>query len=201
MVEVKPPFNPTSAVADMAATLKSYQLGSTVGDKYAAGWVVDAFAKVGVTYMSTPSATAQAYLDALPRLHLRPRSPARQSATCLAVRGVGKTFDAGRPRQGRPWSGRPGRLLQRGGAGAFGAGERLRSHHELGPGRRAAALSASVFRSTGRPGTAPMMRRFASRPVRPWRPFGRRQCLPFSVGVALLEILPRKSLRRCHRED
>ena len=66
LVEVKPPFNPTSVVADMAATLKSYGLSSTVGDKYAAGWVVDAFAKVGVTYEHAERDRSEAYLDALP---------------------------------------------------------------------------------------------------------------------------------------
>jgi hypothetical protein len=66
LVEVKPPFNPTGAVADMAATLKSYGLSSTVGDKYAAGWVVDAFAKVGVTYEHAERDRSEAYLDALP---------------------------------------------------------------------------------------------------------------------------------------
>ena len=66
LVEMKPPFNPTSAVADMAATLKSYGLSSTVGDKYAAGWVVDAFAKVGVTYEHAERDRTEAYLDALP---------------------------------------------------------------------------------------------------------------------------------------
>ena len=66
LVEVKPPFTPTSAVADMAATLVSYGLSTTVGDKYAAGWVVDAFAKVGVTYEHAERDRSEAYLDALP---------------------------------------------------------------------------------------------------------------------------------------
>jgi hypothetical protein len=50
LVEVKAPFNPMSAVAQMAATLKGYGLTKTTGDKYAAGWVPDAFSKVGITY-------------------------------------------------------------------------------------------------------------------------------------------------------
>jgi hypothetical protein len=66
LVEIKSPFNPTAAVADMAKTLAAYRLTSTVGDKYAAGWVVDAFAKVGVKYEHSERNRSQAYLDALP---------------------------------------------------------------------------------------------------------------------------------------
>jgi hypothetical protein len=66
LVEIKSPFNPTAAVNDMAATLASYRLSSTTGDKYAAGWVVDAFAKVGVTYQHSERNRSEGYLDALP---------------------------------------------------------------------------------------------------------------------------------------
>jgi hypothetical protein len=66
LVEIKSPFNPTAAVADMAALLASYRLSSTTGDKYAAGWVVDAFAKVNITYQHSERNRSQAYLDTLP---------------------------------------------------------------------------------------------------------------------------------------
>ena len=47
-------------------TLASYRLSSTTGDKYAAGWVVDAFAKVNVKYEHSERNRSQAYLDTLP---------------------------------------------------------------------------------------------------------------------------------------
>jgi hypothetical protein len=42
--EVAPPFDPTSAVAQIATTLREYGLSEVTGDRYAAEWVVFAFA-------------------------------------------------------------------------------------------------------------------------------------------------------------
>jgi len=61
LVEIKAPFNPTSAVAQIAAVLKSYGLSETVGDRYAAQWVVDAFANAG-SGTSTLSATGRRFI-------------------------------------------------------------------------------------------------------------------------------------------
>jgi hypothetical protein len=46
--------------------LKSYGLSETVGDRYAAQWVVDAFAKCGITYRHSERDRSSIYLDALP---------------------------------------------------------------------------------------------------------------------------------------
>ena len=66
IVEIKAPFNPTSATEQMAKTLKAYGLNRTVGDKYAAQWVVDAFAKCGIKYEHSERDRSAIYLDALP---------------------------------------------------------------------------------------------------------------------------------------
>ena len=66
VVEIKAPFNPTSATEQIADTLKSYGLSETVGDKYAAEWVVDAFAKCGIKYAHSERDRSAIYLDALP---------------------------------------------------------------------------------------------------------------------------------------
>jgi hypothetical protein len=66
VVEIKAPFNPTSATEQIAETLKSYGLSETVGDKYAAQWVVDAFAKCGIKYSHSERDRSSIYLDALP---------------------------------------------------------------------------------------------------------------------------------------
>ncbi len=67
LFEIKPPFNPTGAVAEMAGVLKAYGLTRTVGDKYAGEWVVDAFAKAGIKYQHADRDRSAIYLDVLPK--------------------------------------------------------------------------------------------------------------------------------------
>ena len=50
----------------MAKTLASYRLSSTTGDRYAANWIVDAFAKVNIKYEHSERNRSQGYLDTLP---------------------------------------------------------------------------------------------------------------------------------------
>jgi hypothetical protein len=66
LIEIRSPFNPTAAVADMASALTSYGLTSTTGDRYSANWIGDAFAKVNITYQHSERNRSQAYLDTLP---------------------------------------------------------------------------------------------------------------------------------------
>ena len=66
IVEIKAPFNPTTATAQMAETLKSYGLNETVGDRYAAAWVVDAFSKCGIKYSHSERDRSAVYAEALP---------------------------------------------------------------------------------------------------------------------------------------
>jgi hypothetical protein len=66
LVEIRAPFNPTSATEQIAGTLRAYGLRHTVGDKYAAAWVVDAFSKLGVRYEHSERDRSSVYLDALP---------------------------------------------------------------------------------------------------------------------------------------
>jgi hypothetical protein len=60
------PFNPSEVVAEIAALLKSYGCSHVVGDKYAAKWVIEAFAKVGITYRHSDADRSAIYLDCLP---------------------------------------------------------------------------------------------------------------------------------------
>jgi hypothetical protein len=66
LVEIKAPFNPTTATEQIAATLKSYGVSRTTGDKYAAEWVVDAFRKCGIRYEHSERDRSSIYLDVLP---------------------------------------------------------------------------------------------------------------------------------------
>jgi hypothetical protein len=64
--ERRAPFNPSEVVADLAALLKTYRCSHVVGDRYAASWVVEAFAKVNVTYRHSDADRTAIYLNALP---------------------------------------------------------------------------------------------------------------------------------------
>ena len=66
LVEVRAPHNPQTATAQIADTLRAYDLSRVVGDKYAAGWTVDAFAKCGITYEHSERDRSTIYLNALP---------------------------------------------------------------------------------------------------------------------------------------
>jgi hypothetical protein len=66
LLEVKPPFNPTSATSQVADLLKSYGLRNTTGDHYAGQWVVDAFSKCGIQYRHSDRNRSELYLDCLP---------------------------------------------------------------------------------------------------------------------------------------
>ena len=67
VVEVKAPFNPTLATEQLAGVLREYKLHETTGDRYAAAWVVDAFAKCGIKYTHSERDRSAIYLDAMPR--------------------------------------------------------------------------------------------------------------------------------------
>ncbi len=47
--EIRPPFNPQAAIAEVAVLLKSYGVEARTGDKYAAGFVVEGFAQWPLT--------------------------------------------------------------------------------------------------------------------------------------------------------
>jgi hypothetical protein len=66
LLEIKAPFHSIAATELVADTLKSYGLQRTVGDKYGASWVIDAFRKCGVRYEASDRDRSAIYLDTLP---------------------------------------------------------------------------------------------------------------------------------------
>ena len=66
LLEIRAPCNPQSATEQIADLLKSYGIRETTGDKYAAQWTVDAFAKRGITYRHSTRDRSAIYADALP---------------------------------------------------------------------------------------------------------------------------------------
>jgi hypothetical protein len=66
LIERRAPFNPDAVAAEMAATLKSYGLSSCTGDRYAAQWVTQSFAKNGITYHHSHRDRSAIYGEVLP---------------------------------------------------------------------------------------------------------------------------------------
>src|SRR5262245_58329037 len=62
----KAPFNPSEVVADVASLLREYKTVQVTGDKYAAGWTVEAFAKNQIRYVQSECDRSAVYMDCLP---------------------------------------------------------------------------------------------------------------------------------------
>jgi hypothetical protein len=65
LLEVKAPFNPTEATTTIAGVLKEYGLRETIGDRYAAAWVTDGFARQGINYKHSERDRSAIYLDSM----------------------------------------------------------------------------------------------------------------------------------------
>ena len=66
--EVKPPFSPSAAIAEVAALVKTYAIKSVTGDKYAPGFVAEGFARHQLRYSYAERDRSQIYVEALPLL-------------------------------------------------------------------------------------------------------------------------------------
>jgi hypothetical protein len=69
--EVKAPFSPEAAVAELSATLRGYRCSTVYGDKYAGEWPAEAFRKHGVYYEPAEKSKSELYVDLLPALNSR----------------------------------------------------------------------------------------------------------------------------------
>ncbi|HEX4113638.1 MAG TPA: terminase large subunit [Stellaceae bacterium] len=65
LFERVPPFNPSSVTEEISDLLKSYRVDQIVGDRYSAQWVVESFAKHGVTYVHSERDRSAIYIDCL----------------------------------------------------------------------------------------------------------------------------------------
>jgi hypothetical protein len=66
LFEVQAPFSPAEAVRQVAGVLKQYGLSTVTGDRYASGFIIDAFAAQGVTYKFSERDRSTVFTDALP---------------------------------------------------------------------------------------------------------------------------------------
>lgn len=67
--EIPAPFNPDTAVDELAGFFKSFGLRTTTGDRYSGQWCSTAFEKRGITYMPAEMARSAIYLEMLPKLN------------------------------------------------------------------------------------------------------------------------------------
>jgi hypothetical protein len=63
---VAPPFNPVTVIAEFCEVLKAYHCSSVVGDRFAAGFVRDAFNKQGIRYIPSELTKSEVYLECVP---------------------------------------------------------------------------------------------------------------------------------------
>jgi hypothetical protein len=66
VLEIPAPCNPVEAARHIAMTIKEYGLTSVTGDRYSAGFAVDAFSRFGCTYLHSDRDRSQIYIDSLP---------------------------------------------------------------------------------------------------------------------------------------
>lgn len=64
--EQRPPFSPEQTVAEFAHEMKRYGIKKAVSDRYAAGWPIEQFRKVGITVESSEKNRSELYLEILP---------------------------------------------------------------------------------------------------------------------------------------
>jgi hypothetical protein len=65
-LHTRPPFNPQSATAEVSKLFKEYGVHTAKGDRYAAGFSVEAFQRCGIRLEYTERDRSAVYSDALP---------------------------------------------------------------------------------------------------------------------------------------
>lgn len=67
--EIKPPFSPRDATAELAALARSYGLSEVSGDKYAGQWPAEQWRAAGVSYRFSERSKSELYGELLPLLN------------------------------------------------------------------------------------------------------------------------------------
>lgn len=69
LIEIKAPFDPSVATAQLAAVIKSYGCSEVHGDRYAGNFVSEAFAKHGLKYRHSDLTRSEIYMECLPKFN------------------------------------------------------------------------------------------------------------------------------------
>jgi hypothetical protein len=64
--EIRAPFSPKDATAEISAMVRSYGVTEIVGDRYAGEWPREAFADQGLSYVTSDKTRSQLYVELLP---------------------------------------------------------------------------------------------------------------------------------------
>jgi terminase large subunit-like protein len=69
--EIKSPFDPESAVEEIAQLLALYQVNMTKGDRYSGQWCAQSFEKRSISYELAEQNKSQLYVELLPRINAK----------------------------------------------------------------------------------------------------------------------------------
>ena len=69
--EIKAPFDPESAVEEIAQLLALYKVDETTGDRYSGQWCVQTFEKRSIKYEHSEQNKSQLYVEMLPRINAK----------------------------------------------------------------------------------------------------------------------------------
>ena len=67
--EMPPPFSPEAVVSDFATLLRTYNIRSVTGDRYAGEWPRERFHRYGIAYLPSERTKSDIYRDVLPVLN------------------------------------------------------------------------------------------------------------------------------------
>jgi hypothetical protein len=68
VLEIRPPFNPENAIAEVAAMCSRYSVKSVTGDRFAGMFPTEGFKKLGIEYTPSEKPKTEIYKDSLPLL-------------------------------------------------------------------------------------------------------------------------------------
>jgi hypothetical protein len=69
--EIRPPFSPEAATAELSAVLRQYRCSQVFGDRYAGEWPREQFRKCGVYYEPCEQSKSELYTNMLPWINSR----------------------------------------------------------------------------------------------------------------------------------
>jgi hypothetical protein len=88
--EIRSPFDPESAVEEIAQLMALYRVDATTGDRYSGQWCAQAFEKRSIKYEHSEQNKRQLYIEMLPRLNAKtirlPDHPRAINQICMLER-------------------------------------------------------------------------------------------------------------------
>lgn len=152
--EWSPPFSPDQAIREASALLKTYGLSVAIGDRYAANFVVEGFAKSGIAYRHSERDRSAVYMEMLHALNAGRLALLDHSEMLRQLRSLERRRGAGHDKIDHPRGGHDDLINSAAGALTIASGPR-----------------PYTFREVSWPGGEPMNGRFGTliyKDSRPW---------------------------------